>query len=487
MSATTPRKAAQWHFVERGRASGQTLPLKTTEPPTDRRYADYTEHGPRGEGRLIYRIHQGDDENPAGRREFFLRARAGGTDTLESLGRHSMRSGDGGITLEEARAKKAELVRSMRDSSKTLAELKIERAQQIRDERRVAAIQARRGSFQDLQDAYVKHLADAGKQSAADVRTIFARAMKNKPELASLKAGEIQQADIQAMLAARINQGVTREVNKLRAYLHAAFDWGGKSDYDPRRMAAKEVRFDLTANPVALVPAVAEFNRSAKNPMQVGYLHRYWQAIGDEPNEIHRAFLRFLAYLGGQRVAQMLRLEWSQVTFKDAQNGGQATILLMDGKGRRAEAQPHLLPVPAQALEYLQAAHAITGAGRYVWSNDGGITPIDKNSVSKAGNNILRSLFAEDQAETGDGEQAKKHHLKDLRSTIETLLSSHGVSTADLAVTLSHGYGTGIQGKHYNAYDFIKEKRRTLDKLARLLGEIFDGKKPGKVIQGRFA
>jgi len=52
---------------------------------------------------------------------------------------------------------------------------------------------------------------------------------------------------------------------------------------------------------------------------------------------------------------------------------------------------------------------------------------------------------------------------------------------------LSHGRSAGVQGKHYERYDFLPEKRTALEKWARRLQQIIEGKQKSKVIQMRAA
>jgi hypothetical protein len=69
-----------------------------------------TESAPRGEGRLIVRVH------PSGLKEFYYRYRLKERDRLLRIGRFEQTPGDGGMKLEEARAQLAKLVGIQRPS-----------------------------------------------------------------------------------------------------------------------------------------------------------------------------------------------------------------------------------------------------------------------------------------------------------------------------------------------------------------------------------
>ena len=67
------------------------------------------------------------------------------------------------------------------------------------------------------------------------------------------------------------------------------------------------------------------------------------------------------------------------------------------------------------------------------------------------------------------------------------MLQKLGVDREVRAHLLSHGRSAGVQGKHYERYDFLPEKRTALEKWARRLQQIIEGKQKSKVIQMRAA
>lgn len=65
------------------------------------------------------------------------------------------------------------------------------------------------------------------------------------------------------------------------------------------------------------------------------------------------------------------------------------------------------------------------------------------------------------------------------------MLQRLGVDKEVRAHVLSHGHSQGVQGKHYERYDFLAEKRAALEKWADHLQRIIDPKREGKVIKLR--
>jgi hypothetical protein len=64
--------------------------------------------------------------------------------------------------------------------------------------------------------------------------------------------------------------------------------------------------------------------------------------------------------------------------------------------------------------------------------------------------------------------------LRDLRRTLETLLANWGVSSDARKHLQSHGLG-GVQKRHYDQYEYLREKRAALrafaSRLDRTLGK----------------
>jgi hypothetical protein len=83
--------------------------------------------------------------------------------------------------------------------------------------------------------------------------------------------------------------------------------------------------------------------------------------------------------------------------------------------------------------------------------------------------------------------EAKESHepftLRDLRRTLETLMAGWGVSSDARKHLQSHGLG-GVQQRHYDQYEYLREKRAALRALASRLDRMFAKKPPGKPNRG---
>lgn len=420
--------------------------LKPQEKPYKR-----AEYAPRGEGRLIIRV------LPSGVKEFFYRYRTKGGDRTLALGRYDF-AGKKGKTLADIRR----VLREKRDIQESTGDVK----EHLRAVERKEQITRRQGTFDQLMAAYVDALKVAKKPSARAVELVFKRYVR-KPfsSLVEAKANEIEPGDIQQILARMVKAGITRQVNVTRAYLRAAFAFGAKADHDPRTVAREGVLFGLKYNPVAVVPRIAEYERVGERTLSEDELRDFWKALDGLPL-IQQATIRFNIAIGCQRIAQLLRADWTAFSFDDE------TLLLRDSKGRGGS-RDHLLPLTEFALEQLQPLRDVNQSTDMPFTTDGKRAMVTE-TLSVCVRNISAALTKE--------HEYPPFQKRDLRRTCETMLQKLGIDKEVRAHVLSHGRSQGVQGKHYERYDFLAEKRAALEKWADHLQRIIDQKREGKVI-----
>ncbi|HUG77907.1 MAG TPA: integrase, partial [Burkholderiales bacterium] len=105
------------------------------------------------------------------------------------------------------------------------------------------------------------------------------------------------------------------------------------------------------------------------------------------------------------------------------------------------------MPLTPFALEQLKPLRELNGETDYLFSADGK-TPMVVETLSKAVAEVAKEQF--DQ--------------RDIRRTVETTLQKLGVDREVRAHLLSHGRTKGVQGQHYERYDFLPEKRQALER-----------------------
>lgn len=411
------------------------------------------EYAPRGEGRLLVRV------LPSGVKECFYRYRTDGKDKTIALGRYDQR-GTNGKTLADIRA----ACRAKRKLQEQTGDIK----EHLATQKRAREIERRKGSFGQLLDAYIESLEAAGKPSAAQAKGTFRRNVSEPfPQFALMKANEIEPGHIKTILARMVKAGIKREVNVVRSYLQAAFTFGGKADNDPRTVALDGVLFGLKTNPVILVPRIAEYEKAGERVLSEDEIRAYWKALDALPT-VQRATLRLNLAIGCQRIKQLLRADAAAFDFE---NG---TLLIKDSKGR-GETRDHLVPLNEFALAQLEPLRKLKGEATTYFTADGKRTMV-LDTLSKAVATVSKTLKKEQKIPT--------FQLRDLRRASETVMQRLGISREVRAHLLSHGR-VGVQGQHYERYDFIEEKRAALNKWTAHLERVLDPGHKAKVVQIR--
>ena len=415
--------------------------------------------GARGEGRLAARITET-------RTLLYFRYRADSQNKAVPIGTYSP-TGNGGITLKDARAKCRPLADLLRAGVTDLhAHLRREQeareraAREAEEAARRAAEDAKRGTLAQLCDAYTGHLERQEKQAERDVKSLFKlHVIEADPALSARRAAEIDPEVFAGLIGQLVDKGKGRTAGKLRSYLRSAYALAAASHTDPSAPLGLRA-FGIRTNPLAAIPALSKFNRARDRVLsapELGALLRHIEALPvDQPRD---ALLLTLA-LGGQRPAQLLR-----VTAKDVDLAGE-TVTLRDPKGKRHAPRLHVLPLVPEALAIVE--RRITGL-----SGDDKLFSMTPEALSAAVADMSTTLVEAKAVR-------EPFQLRDLRRTCETMLASLSVSSDVRAQLQSHGLG-GVQNRHYDRHDYMAEKRRALELWASHLKGLKEGKRDNVV------
>jgi integrase len=313
--------------------------------------------------------------------------------------------------------------------------------------KKAAALQSERYSLQQLTQDYANHLERLGRNSHRDVRSIFKlHVVERWPEVAALPAAKVGFVQINQMLRWLHDEKKGRTGNKLRSYLHAAYETARVSS----QLADIPQHFELygiEVNPVANTKPVASANRADKHPLSFNEMCAYWFAISKGDN-YRAALLQLHLLTGGQRIEQLVRLKTSNIDFEED------VITLFDSKGRTGKAaRAHVVPLTQPAKKALLQCKP---EGKFALSTDGGTTHVAASNLSKWAQDVV--------GEMGEDKGIANFQAKRIRSGIETLLSKAGCSQEIRGHLQSHGLG-GIQQTHYDGNDFLPEKLAALTVL----------------------
>ncbi len=329
-----------------------------------------------------------------------------------------------------------------------------ERKQHEAEERQAADAAKQKATLGALLTAYADQLQRDGKPSARSVRWALDRNVRTAwPSLWNTPAADVTGDALLTIVAKPADAGKLREAAKLRAYLRAAYAAAVKARRNPLALPALR-NLQITANPASDLATIDGASNVRERALSVAELRAYWQRIRVLPDP-DGALLRFHLLTGGQRIEQLAR-----VTHADFDTDTQC-VRLRDSKGRRKTPRPHDVPLIADAIK---AMHAMQGgaAGPYLFT----VTAGASGAVYATVQTRLRAVCAAMQ-KAGELEQGA-FTVGDLRRTVETRLSAAGVSVAARAQLQSHGLG-GVQARHYDRHDYMREKRDALETLHRIV------------------
>lgn len=415
--------------------------------------------GSRGSGRLVARLTRDGVL-------LYFQHYHGGQKRLLPLGDYDI-AGKQGLTLPQAREKVGELTARYREGVTDLhrhlhrEREAAERAQRLAEEaQRREEASAQRGTLRALLTAYVTHLERQGKVSTAGARGALTRhVLEAAPDLAQMKAAEVPASEFVRLIGKLAEDGKGRTAAIVRAYLRAAYSLAIRSHTDPDVPLTLR-SFGITANPIADISALTRYTRARDRVLNQSELQAYLEHLEALPAGAVKDALVLALLLGGQRPAQLVRANASDVDLSAA------TITLSDPKGARQQPRRHVLPLVGEALHILSRRLEALAEGSPLLSTDGS-TIVRPETLSGVVAEIAKALVAAKQAR-------EPFQLRDLRRTCETMLASLGVSSDVRAQLQSHGLG-GVQARHYDKHGYFDEKRAALELWARHLERIKSG------------
>ncbi len=328
--------------------------------------------------------------------------------------------------------------------------------------------QAAQYTVMALCDWYIKHQIALGKQSASDAASIFAKHI-GSTSFAGMPAREFTAIHATSLIRTVIEQGHPRTAAKLRAYLRAAYALAQGAEINPQAPASL-VLFGIETNPVASTSAIKNSMTERKttlNEEELSEVMRLLAARREATYDDALSAFELSIHLGGQRLAQVLRLQFDDVDL------AARTVVLFDPKGRRATPRRHTLPLTDSAFNLIQHILSHRRADWLFGDKTARTTP---DTLARKGAALL-TIAQENILKRNDGKglDRPKIEARDLRRTAETMLASMGIGKDIRAQLLSHGLG-GVQDRHYDQHDYLIVKQNALVAWERRLLELIDGK-----------
>ena len=392
----------------------------------------------RGVGRFMIEV------LPNGVKSFYFQYFRNSKKILISLGKYKQSATVHGLTLSEAR--------EGANKYSTLLQKGID-PQLFEEEKRIAEQERQReiesakyrGSFGDLLDSYLESL--DGRASYKRLKQSFDCYVKRPfPELLKKYANEIGSAHISLILKKMMQAGITTQVNRTRSQLHAAFSYGIKWDNDPRRYEKEGVLFNLTMNPVSSIPKQADFEGVGDHVIDEKEIKIIWDNMPDHAPLVGYAIK--LALATGQRPGELVRLKLTDFNQKERY----FTIPSHVSKNRT----DHVVPMNDLTLEIVKQIFKLVGDGsEYAFpAIRSGYYCQDKHMDASTVSKHVKSYCENEK-------KLAKFIPRDIRRTVKTFMGKAGISK-ELRDRIQNHALTDVSAKHYDRYDYMKEKRHGL-------------------------
>lgn len=413
-------------------------------------------------GKVVNQVFLWDTETPglaaritaSGAKSFIYQARAGDKEIRSTIGKCSV------WTLGDAR-KEARRLQGLMDRGIDPREQKQKQKEDLEKAKKKAE-SAQKYTLKALLDAYADYTDGKGKRRFAGAVRSATKCHLTEADshLAATPAREVTPRQIAGLIRRVTEAGKERTAGAFRSYLSAAFNCARKSPVSAA-LPSSFIGFDVESNPVDPVPPIPV--RARHRTLSREELKVYMASLGDDLVDFA---LKLALYAGGQRMAQLLRVEvtdWNPDT---------RTLRLMDPKGKRIEPREHLLPLGPVAASL---------ATKLVQRAEQEQTTLLFGSSDRSPEKYWRGP-GDRVSEISTAMEGDSFDLMDIRRTCETMLAGLGITRDIRAQVLSHGI-SGVQAVHYDRYSYTKEKRAALMKWERHLKRIASDEQEKKVIQ----
>lgn len=314
--------------------------------------------------------------------------------------------------------------------------------------------------FADLAARYMAAVSDPQsdrfKRSAGQDRQRLEKYIL--PKWRKRRYDQIRRDDVRELVGEIFDAGKPVQANRVQALASGIFSF-----------AMDEPGSGVDANPCArLQKRGAE--GIGRRVLSDGELRLFWPRIVTSPVSPRVGLGLRLALLTGARIGEVAGIARDELTYLD---DSERAVWIVPG-ARRKDGQPHLVPLAPIARKIAAQLVEMIGNGRYLFPSrrDSG-KPMDRHTFTTAMRRFGEHVRVDDSAvKTWRAARPSPH---DLRRTVRTRLAALGVSREIRDHVLGHGLAAGGVGeRHYNLYDFAREKRDALALWDAALAKILE-------------
>lgn len=393
--------------------------------PKKSAYYTWQASATRGTGRLGVKTY------PSGRRVFVYRYFKDKKEKFITLGDHPA------ISLAEAALKSQEAAADSSAPEKVMIE---------------------HATIEQLFNDYIADQKRRGKRSYDKTHNRLEQVLSSKHINPSMPARDVTPDHIKRILSEFISRGAVAGSNKIRANLHAVFNFGLFSDNDPAKINERVI-YGLDRNPVSVVPRQEGADKALDRFLTWDELKLLLELFSVSSSQClinpdYGRLLLFCVYSAGQRPWEIMtntRDNW------DKKNNTLTVPPLISKNG-----DYHVIPLSKSASDILKIQEVLHPDSKFLFPGN-----------TKEGH-LLTAEYSKQLKKFCERNDFDKFTPRDIRRTFKTLAGEMGISS-EMRDRLQNHKKPGVSTKHYDRYDYLREKREILDvwheKLSSLLNK----------------
>ncbi|WP_119312570.1 tyrosine-type recombinase/integrase [Morganella morganii] len=381
--------------------------------PKDQAYYVWQAEATRGTGRLGLKVY------PSGRKLFVYKYHLNGSRKFLTLGDYPA------LSLAEAKSKVLEVQGNLSEPEKAIVEY---------------------ATVKNLFDDYIADQKRRGKRSYKKTQNRLDQVLESKFITSDMQARDVTPDLIKRVLAEFISRGAVAGSNKVRANLHAVFNFGLFADNDPAKLN-ESVVYGLDRNPVSVVPrqegADIALDRFLSWDEMKDLLSIFQVSVKDSP--IAPDYCRLLllcVFTAGQRPWELM------ANTKDNWDKKNNTLTVPPHLSKNSDY--HVIPLSKSATAVLHTQEKLYPGSEFLFP------------ANTQEGHLLPSEYAKQIKKFCDRGEFAKFTPRDIRRTFKTLAGDMGISS-EMRDRLQNHKKPGVSSKHYDRYDYLKEKREIIN------------------------
>ena len=372
--------------------------------------------------------------SPAGSKRWFLKYRVGGAEKQLALGSYP------GVTLTAARKARDAAKLQKSEGIDPLQARKVEKLKAISPAGDTFKATAEEWYAMKL-DSWSSHYAIREKRNLE--KDLF-------PFLGSRRVGEIEAIELLATVRRVEERGALDVAHRVLTTAGQVWRYA---------VATGRAKYDVSADiKGALKPHHGKHFAAITEPVKLGELIRIIRGYQGGP--IVRAALQ-LAPMLFQRPGELRAAAWAEFDLDAALWTIPAARMKRRVDGKK-NGDPHLVPLPTQAVEILRKLHPLTGHGALIF-------PGERSHDRPISDNTLRAALLT----LGYGPDAQSVH--GFRATARTMLAEiHDVDPLVIEAQLAHAV-KDANGRSYNRTTYLKHRATMMQQWADYLDKLAKG------------